>query len=197
MRSTLQKRGRIAIFLSILSRFVTLNLVVLVVLFILRTSQYFSLSSMHALPTDAMLLEWRGFIQDLVLWLILSWFLLIPFFLLSLLKRWLGIAFFSLVFFTVAISEWSLFQYFKITLTPLDQVVFSYTVREMTIIAQDSAQVNFFAFLPFILIGLMIAFFIRISWKVRLPYIFIGMFFILSLSVFFFRKSYDIKFFKA
>ena len=189
MRSTLQKKGRIAIFLSILSRFVTLNLVVLVVLFILRACQYVSLSSMHALPSDAMLLEWRGYIQDLVLWLILSWFLLIPFFLLSLLKRWIGIAFFSLVFFTVAISEWSLFQYFKITLTPLDQVVFSYTVREMAIIAQDSAQVNFFAFLPFILIGLMIALFIRISWKVRLPYFFIGLFFILSLSACFFRKS--------
>jgi len=172
----------------ILSRFAALNLVVLVVLMILRLSQYVSMSLSHTMPSGAVLLELRGCIQDMVLWLFFSWFLLIPFLLFSLIKRWIGIVFFGLVFCLIATIEWALFQYFKIQMTPLDQVIFSYTAREMTMIVQDSVRLNFLTFLPFFLIGLLTAFFILVSEKIKISRIVLALFFIVSLSAFFLRK---------
>lgn len=176
-------------FQRILAQFVRLNLVVLVVLLILRASQWVSLSLLHTLPPDAWLLESHGFIQDAVLWLNISWLLLIPFFLLSLLRPWVGTVFFSLVFLLVALTEWSLFQYFKIVLTPLDQVVFSYTAREMIFIARSSAPLDILTFLPLFLIVIVTAVFIRVSQKVTMPRTIMILFFLLGISALFLRKT--------
>ncbi len=168
MNSSTLWRERLTKLTSILSLFVRLNLVVLFMLMALRVSQYLVLSSRHSLPPYASLLEWHGFLQDMVLWLNVSWFLLIPFILLSWLRQNAGVAFFSLVFLILASTEWALFQYFAIALTPLDQVVFSYSVSELFFITGSSVPVNFFTFLPFILIFLFTALLSWLSLKVRI-----------------------------
>jgi phosphoglycerol transferase MdoB-like AlkP superfamily enzyme len=188
MLFSIRQKNKFANVPIILSRFAALNLVVLVVLIILRLSQYVSMSLTHTMPSGAVLLELRGCLQDMVLWLIFSWFLLIPFFLFSLIKRWIGTVFFGFVFYLVAATEWALFQYFKIQMTPLDQVIFSYSAREMMMIVQDSVQLNFLAFLPFILIGLLTTFFVIISEKIKASRILLALFFVVSLSAFFLRK---------
>jgi phosphoglycerol transferase MdoB-like AlkP superfamily enzyme len=189
MLSFLHRKGGFVNFQRMLTGFVRINLVVLVVLLILRASQLISLSFLHSLPADAWLLEFSGFMQDVVLWLNLSWFLLIPFILFSLMGKRAGMFLFSLVFLTVAMLEWALFLYFQITLTPLDQVVFSYTTREMILIARNSVQIDFFTFLPFIVLVLLTALLIRISQKVNLHRMVLLLFFLVSFGALFLRKS--------
>ena len=181
--------SRFEILTGMLGQFVRLNLVVAVLILFLRAGQWISLSMLHSLPADVWLLAWHGFLQDITLWLILSWLLLLPFLLLSLLKKWIGITFFALVFLIAALMEWGLFQYFTIVLTPLDQVVFSYTMREMMTITLSSVEVNLLTFLPFILIILLTVFLIRITRNMRIPRVVIMLFFLIALSAPFLRKT--------
>jgi phosphoglycerol transferase MdoB-like AlkP superfamily enzyme len=152
----------------IITDFIRLNLAIVPVLLVLRAGQYFSLAALHSLPQDILLLEWHGLLHDLVIWQILSWALFLPFILLSLAKRWVGIFLFGFVFFFYTLSEWTLFQYFKVVLTPLDQVIFSYSVKEMIMITGNCVKINFLTFLPFIILFLLTLGLTLISLKFRL-----------------------------
>jgi len=173
----------------ILNDFVCLNLTFAVMLLILRTGQYFFINAVHTLPPDAVYLEGRGFLHDLVLWQFISWILLIPFMLLSLLKRWAGALLFGLVFIICAGFEWALFQYFKVTLAPLDQVIFTYTFKEMTMIAESSVRIDFLTFLPMIVLVLLTLIILFFSLKLKLSKYVLIAFFILSAVFVFFQDS--------
>jgi len=152
----------------IIRDFVRLNLAIVPILLLLRAGQYFSLAALHSLPQDVLFLEWHGLIHDLVIWQLICWALFLPFTLLSLVKRWAGILLFGLVFLFYTLSEWTLFQYFKVVLTPLDQVIFSYSFREMIMITGNCVKINFLTFLPFIILFLLTLVLILISLKFRL-----------------------------
>jgi uncharacterized sulfatase len=173
----------------IITDFARLNLAIVPVLLILRAGQYFSLVIIHTLPPDVFLLEWRGFLYDLVIWQVLSWALFLPFTLLSLMKRWVGILLFGLIFLFYTVSEWTLFQYFKVALTPLDQVVFSYSVKEMIIITGNSVKINFLTFLPFIILFLLTLILIIFSLKFRLSKYVLIAFFVIGGGFILFRDS--------
>lgn len=149
--------------------FIRLNIAVVLILMIVRLGQYHYLSSLHALPDDALSLEWHGCLLDVVLWQFVAWAIFIPFVLLSFLKRWMGILFYGLVFLILTLSEWALFQYFSMTLRPLDQVVFSYTLKEMMMITGSCVKIDFFTFLPFIILALLTLTFFFLSLKIHLP----------------------------
>lgn len=172
---------------GILNDFVCLNLVVTVMLIILRAGQYFYLSAAHTLPPDAWLLEMRGIVHDLVFWQFFSWVLLIPFLLLSLYRRWAGVVLFFLVFIICAEVEWGLFQYFIITLTPLDQVIFSYTIQEMKMITESSVRIGFLTFLPMIIMIVVSLILIFFFLKLRLSKYVLIIFFTISMGFIFFR----------
>ena len=172
---------------GILNDFVCLNLAVAVMLIILRAGQFFFLSTAHTLPLDAWLLEMRGLVHDMVFWQFFSWILLIPFLLLSLYKRWAGVVLFFLVFIICAEVEWGLFQYFKITLTPLDQVIFSYTIQEMKMVAESSIRIDFLTFLPMIMLIVVSLILIFFFLKLRLSKYVLIAFFTFSAGIVFFR----------
>ncbi len=148
--------------------FIRINLSVSAVILLIRVAQYFSLFMMHSLPFHAVFLEFRGFLMDVILWQYLSWILLIPFILFSLTGKWIGRLFFGLFSFILLCVEWGLFQYFSLTLRPLDQVVFSYTLKEMMMITGSCVKFNLITFLPFILILIFLFFGIYFFLKIKL-----------------------------
>jgi len=143
--------NRKKIFAAPLARFVSLNVAFLPVLLVSRISQYLYLCLAHTLPTQAQVLELQGLMQDTALWLAVSLVLLLPFFVLSLLKPWAATVFLCTAFLISVLSEWAMFLYFKIALVPLDQVVFSYSVREMAFIVRSSYDSDILTLAPFIL----------------------------------------------
>jgi phosphoglycerol transferase MdoB-like AlkP superfamily enzyme len=167
--------------------FVRLNLPIILILLISRSAQYFIFSSHHILPLSAISLEWQGFIQDVIIWQFISWAILIPFILLSLMKRWVGIFFFGIIFLVYIAFEWTLFEYFTITLTPLDEVIFTYSLKEMAMITENSVEISFHSFLPYLILFLVTVGLIVLSMKLRLSkYLLIG-FIIISTSIIAFR----------
>ena len=174
--------------LQISTDFVRLNLVIIILLMIFRSAQYLFLSYHLALPAGSILLEWHGFVHDLVTWQFISWILLIPFTMFSLLKRWAGIFFFGIIFLAYAAFELALFEYFSIALTPLDEVVFSYSLKEMIMIAENSVRISFLSFVPFITLLLLTPGLILISLKVRMPKYLLTVFILISLSLIAFSR---------
>ncbi|MDP1621070.1 MAG: LTA synthase family protein [Bacteroidales bacterium] len=183
-----EQKERFAVFFKMLNRFASLNLAGLVLLLLLRLGQFVSLSYMASLESGILFLELRGYLQDVVLWLNLSWLLLVPFLLVSKFNRRAGIVFFWLVFLFAAMTEWALFQYFRMVFVPLDQVIFSYRISEMVTIILNSVRVNFSSFLPFILIISTTAVFVRLSLKIRISRLFLTLFFMLGFSALFLRS---------
>jgi phosphoglycerol transferase MdoB-like AlkP superfamily enzyme len=151
-----------------LTDFIRLNITVVPVLLSIRIAQYFFLSSRITLPSAAFFLEMHGFLYDLVVWWFISWIILIPFILFSVLKRWISILFFCLIFVAYGIFEWTLFEFFKVSLTPLDEVIFTYTVREMAMIAENSVRISFLSFLPYLVLIVLVIGLFLLSLKIRL-----------------------------
>jgi phosphoglycerol transferase MdoB-like AlkP superfamily enzyme len=176
--------------MKILFDAVRLNLAFTAILLLLRMMEYFSLGSAHALPQYAILLEMQGFLNDFIAWQFISWALLFPFFILSLFRRWAGIFFFGLVFFIFSSAEWALFQYFRYTLTPLDELIFSYTAREIIVITGSSVSISLLTFLPFLILLITTAAMILLFLRLHVTKILAGFFIICSAGILILRHSF-------
>lgn len=170
-----------------LADFVRINLPAILLLAIARAGQYFSFSSAHAIAGNACFLEFHGFVNDLVVWQFIAWAVLVPFMLLSILKRWIGNLFLSIVFLGYILLEWLLFEYYKIALIPLDEVVFSYSLREMIMITGYSLKISFVTWIPFLLLFLATLAFIFLSYKLRISRFAVTAALVLSISLIVFR----------
>ena len=151
----------------IFSDFMRLSLAAWGVILLMRLGQFLFLSYNHTLPLNSLWPECQGFFQDVVLWQFISWALFLPFFILSYFRRWIGVLFYGIFFIPVLLAEWSLFQYFSITLRPLDQVIFSYSIREMKMIAGSCVKFDLFTFLPFMVLILLTVFLTFLTFKLR------------------------------
>ena len=174
---------------GIIFDFIRLNIAIVPILIILRLYEYHSLVGIHSLPHDILLIEWKGLLHDLVFWQILSWTLFLPFILLSEVKRWVGIVLYVSVFLVSIISEWTLFQYFKIALTPLDQVIFSYSLKEMLLITGNCVQINFLTFLPYLVFISLTLLLLFLSRTLRVTKIVIIFIFFISAGLVIFRDK--------
>ena len=123
--------------------------------FLLRIYQYFLIKEFYTVPESFLMLEFMGFLDDILFGTTVLAFFTIPAFFLYRWKPVSGIALMTAVFFLVILLELSLFQYFIITLVPLDQVLFSYSIGEMALIVKNSVPINWTTFAP-IGVGLMI-----------------------------------------
>lgn len=171
---------------EILHDFARIALASLILLLILRSAQYIYFGKIHPLPEGSLVLELKGFFNDLLIFQFVSWIFFIPFLVLSLWKRWAGylLSFLCLVVFCTI--EWALFRYFVVTLTPLDEVVFSYSSREMILIAQHSIRISVYTFLPFVLLIAATAGLVFFSSRIRISRFVCALVLILSTcSVFF------------
>ncbi len=83
----------------------------------------------------------------------------------------------------IVIINLILVQYFRTTLVPLDHVVFVYTFKGLLKIINLSVDINFYTFIPFIIILLIFALFIKVFKKLRISNVFIVLLFVIG-SVF-------------
>ncbi len=165
----------------LLSDFAGFNLFAVIILLSGRVLQYFYLGAAHTLPAHAKILELQGFVQDAWVWLIAGFLLLIPFLILAYLRRWIGLTFLALSFLIYVAAEWALFQYFIITLVPLDQVIFSYSWNEMILIARSSAGISFSTWFPLLVIVALCPCVIALTVEIKIPPYIVVLFFIVAL----------------
>ncbi len=128
-----------------LVRFATVALIGFV---FLRIYQYVLIKEFYTVPDAFFMLEFRGFLDDILFVTMVLAFSGIPSFFLYRWKPWSGIALLTTVLFLASLLELSLFQYFIITLVPLDQVIFSYSTGEMALIIKNSVPINWTTFAP-------------------------------------------------
>ena len=144
--------------LQLLSQFARITLAFIPVLFLFRLAEAIYLSSVHILPLMIWTLQFRGFLFDLLLLACFALVLFIPYLLISLLHPGTGKIFYITVFTLLMLINALSIGYFSITLVPLDHVVFTYTLKEMWLIALSSVQLSFLHFLiPIGLILIIIA----------------------------------------
>lgn len=114
----------------------------------LRLYQYFLIKEFYTVPEDFFRLELRGFLDDILFGSSVLAISSIPAFFLYRWKVWAGKALIVAALLLVFLMELSLFQYFIITLVPLDQVIFSYSISEMALIVRNSVPVTWSTFIP-------------------------------------------------
>jgi glucan phosphoethanolaminetransferase (alkaline phosphatase superfamily) len=133
-----------------IQRFIPLTLACIPVLLLIRIWEYFSLSGVTELPPGGFWLEMLGFAIDIPAWFAISLVLMIPYLLISLYSQKLAAGVHIILAIIVLLIHLLLVNYFIITLVPLDQVIFSYNIREMMMITKSSVSFSFMTFLPVI-----------------------------------------------
>jgi len=166
--------------LYLLKRFIRITLAFLLVLLLLRTAETFYLKSVHIFPAMIWIAEFRGFFIDLLLLLLVALILVTPYLLLSFLHPKAGLFFYIFIFILLILINTALTGYFSVTLVPLDHVVFTYSLKEMWLIALSSVHWNLFYLLLPIGIILLVLFSIFLFRNLPIPKVVIAVFFVAS-----------------
>jgi phosphoglycerol transferase MdoB-like AlkP superfamily enzyme len=135
-----------------LEKFAAITLACIPVILLVRLWEYFSLGAVTELPKGGFWLEMLGVLWDIPAFLMVCLVLLVPYILIALYRRSLATGFFIVIITLLFLFHLAVVKYFIITLTPLDQVVFSYNFKELVMISQSSVSMGFSTFLPFILL---------------------------------------------
>lgn len=137
---------------SILQDFIRVSSCYLPVIPLIRFLEYVTLRGAHNLPAGSAHFIFSGIWTDLLVFFVVCLAGLIPIFLLGLISRRTA-AFAWLAVITVySFFQFALIRYFSVTLIPLDQVVFSYTFKEMAMISASSARFTLLSFVPFLVL---------------------------------------------
>ncbi len=136
-------------FINTLKEYVRISASLLPVLFLIRILEYFQLSALHNLPPGSWKFIASGIVPDLFVYLSICLAFLLPFILISMLSLKAASWTFTSLATVWFLVHFALIRYFATTLVPLDQVVFSYTVKEMMVITASSAEFSLLSLLPF------------------------------------------------
>lgn len=135
-----------------LQDFTRISLCFLPVIPVIRCLEYLTLRSGHNLPPGSKWLICQGVITDLSVFLALGLALLVPYLLIGLLSRRTAAWIWMILVTLYSLFHFALINYFSATLIPLDQVIFSYTLKEMIMITGSSTTFTFLTILPFLVL---------------------------------------------
>jgi phosphoglycerol transferase MdoB-like AlkP superfamily enzyme len=152
---------------SAISGFIMLNLAFLPMIPLLRLYEYFFLKTTPEFPKNAFAIEMTGMIHDLMSLLVFVLVLIIPFILIFLWRRKVAEIFYICLLCLLTLLQLSIIKFFSITLSPLDEVIFSFSLKENLLIIGTS-DVNFLSFLPLIAAVLLVIFLQFIFRKITL-----------------------------
>ena len=144
----------------LLHDFLRVSLCFLPVIPVIRLMEFLLLRSVHNLPAGSGGLIFSGMIPDLFCWLVICLLSIVPYLLVGLLSRKTASMIWLIMTIFYSFLHFGLISYFSITLVPLDQVVFSYSLKEMMTISASSAKFSFLTFLPFLVLTIAIL----VSW---------------------------------
>lgn len=136
----------------VLQDYIKVSACFLPVIPVIRILEYFTLKGEHPLPEGSAGLIFSGLPADLSAFLTLCLAAAIPFIVLGLLSRKAASIAWLVFLILFSFFEYALIRYFSATLVPLDQVVFSYTMKEMITISASSTTFSLMTFLPFVIL---------------------------------------------
>jgi phosphoglycerol transferase MdoB-like AlkP superfamily enzyme len=153
--------------LTLFQDFVRVSFCFLPVIFVIRLLEYVTLHSLHNLPPGSGHFIFSGFWADLMVFGMIAIVALIPFLIVGLLSRRVASYGWLAMMVLYSFLHFALIKYFSVTLVPLDQVVFSYTLKEMVMISASSAKFTVLSFFPFLLLLALIltCFYFLRRWK--------------------------------
>ena len=158
---------------KIIRRYSSLFLLLIFLFFTTRVIEFFFLYSLTAIPEKSWVCFLLGFLYDLSVASIICSILLFLFLILSRLGYKFVFSFAKIIIFTIGLINLSLILYFTQQLSPLDHVVFKYSIDDYLVIFSWT-EYSFIACLFFI-IGLYFG--IKVVLKFRLSSLKIGWFF--------------------
>lgn len=121
-----------------------------------RCYQACILCTIHVVPENHLLLQGLGLLLDIVVWMTWLMVVAIPARIIMPFSQKLVKVLLALAMTAFLLTEVSLFEYFRTTLTLLDQVIFSYSPAEMVMIARSSVPTGLFTFLPLIVMAVLL-----------------------------------------
>lgn len=150
-----------------LRRFVALNMSLFVVFVLLRIYEFLAISNEHAMPENSLRLIFQAMGYDVVLLMLFSGLLLIPYLLLSLMHQRAGTLFFGAVALFFVTLDIALLQYFFVTFVPLGTDLFGYSLKDIQLTISSSGGFSLLTIVPFLvgvgLVWAVLAFSARIT----------------------------------
>ncbi len=131
-----------------LKRYLTLNLVFLILLIFVRIYEYFYLKHAITFPAGSLRLELLGVGYDALMLLNLAAYFILPFLLLYLISRHLANSLFGLVIILFTLIEIALIQYLGTTSLMLGADVFGYSYSEIIDIISAGGALSFSTLIP-------------------------------------------------
>jgi phosphoglycerol transferase MdoB-like AlkP superfamily enzyme len=138
--------------LPLFHRYLGILLSFLPVVIILRLQEYLYLEFVHVVPAGTWKYELAGLGVDFSYFLFYAVAVFIPYYGVSLLHRRTGFLLAFLLFMAHSLLGYALTAYFTITLIPLDQVIFSYSLSEIVMIVTGSVRFDPWSVLLFIIV---------------------------------------------
>jgi len=135
----------------VLQDFIRVCICYLPVIPVIRVMEYLTLRGSHNLPGGTGFDLFSGLLPDFLVFFLISLLSLVPYLILGLLSRRLARIAWLTVLILYSMFCFALVSYFSITLVPLDQVIFSYTLKEMLTISASSTRFTLLTLLPFLL----------------------------------------------
>ncbi len=139
-------------FLDLTKHFFLLTIAFLPVPILIRVYELIKLTSKYTLSSSSWVSLLTGTGNDLLLFFALACVLALPFLALSLISKKTGSVFYIGILLLMSVVSFLLSTYFTVTLIPLDQVIFSYTIDEIKHIITSSTQVDFAGILTLLLV---------------------------------------------
>ena len=133
-----------------LPRFLSLNLCFFALLFLLRLYEFLLIGKAQALPENSLHVFFVAVEYDLVLLLLLSALLLLPFLLFSLRSLRAGTIFFGVAILLFVVVDLALLQYFSVTYVPLGADLYGYSIRDIQLTLRSSGGFSILTVVPFI-----------------------------------------------
>ncbi len=142
------------IYISLLAGFALTGSLLLL---LFRCYQACILHTVHVVPENHLLLHLLGFLLDIVVWMTWLMVVAIPARIIMSFSKKVVKVLMTIAMIAFLVTEVALFEYFRTTLTLLDQVIFSYSPGEMMMIVRSSVPMGFYTFLPLmVMAGLLI-----------------------------------------
>ncbi len=153
--------------ISGINRYLTINLVFLVLLVFVRIYEYFFLKNTITIPSDSMVLEFRGILHDTLMLLNLSAWFIFPFLFLFLISGRLAVIVSGILIISFVVVELALIQYLSVTSLLLGVDLFGYSFEEIVGIASAGGGFAFTSLIPFFFAILIAILLISVSKRLK------------------------------
>lgn len=130
-------------------RFISMSILLLAFLFLVRIYDMVVVSNLSGYPSGSWIDQFYGFGYDILLYLRISLWLIVPLMAIGYYSRLWQKVVFTVIALLIIISDLALIQYFAVARVPLGADIFAYSKSEMMHTINASGQISLATILPF------------------------------------------------